>query len=155
MIVKTSKKSTSQPFVTLSLDLIYVLPSTSWNTPATQYTELNNNIAYLVPQNPGIAPTFNPDAAQFQINEAIRLHGLSANEYHTFRNVAQPSEHDSKKHRRKVHLLDLMEHIWSTYGNITTLDLTVNEKRMYAYWNPSTPIETLYEQLVDGQQFAT
>lgn len=30
-----------------------------------------------------------------------------------------------------------------------------NEDRMYASWNPPTPIENLYEQLVDGQQFAT
>ena len=56
-------------------------------TPAPQYTELNNNIAYVIPTNPGIAPAFNPDASQFQINEAIRLHGLSANECQTFRNV--------------------------------------------------------------------
>ena len=25
---------------------------------------------------------------------------------------------------------------------------------MYGDWNPPTPIETLYEQLIDGQQFA-
>ncbi len=53
----------------------------------TQYIALNNDIAYIVPQNPGIAPTYNPDAIQFQINEAIRIHGLSANECHIFRNV--------------------------------------------------------------------
>ena len=37
----------------------------------TQYTAPNNGIEYVVPQNPGIAPTYNPDATQFQINEAI------------------------------------------------------------------------------------
>jgi len=47
-----------------------------------------------------------------------------------------------------------MEHIWITYGKITTSDLTTNEERMYTNWNPPTPIETLYEQLTDGQQFA-
>ena len=50
--------------------------------------------------------------------------------------------------------LTLMEHIWITYGKITTSDLTTNEERMYTNWNPPTPIETLYEQLTDGQQFA-
>ena len=54
---------------------------------STQYTTLNNDIAYVVPQNPGIAPTYNPDETQFQINEAIRLHDLSTNEYHIFCNV--------------------------------------------------------------------
>jgi len=47
-----------------------------------------------------------------------------------------------------------MQHIWNTYGKITTSDLPANEERMYTSWNPPTPIETLYEQLVDGQQFA-
>ena len=51
--------------------------------------------------------------------------------------------------------LTLMQHIWTTYGKITTSDLTANEERMYASWNPPTSIETLYEQLTDGQQFAS
>ncbi len=50
--------------------------------------------------------------------------------------------------------LNLMEHIWNTYGKITTSDLTAKEERMCANWNPPTPIETLYEQFIDGQQFA-
>jgi len=40
--------------------------------PATQYAELNNDIAYVVPKNPGLTPAFNPDATKIQINEAIR-----------------------------------------------------------------------------------
>jgi len=130
--------------------------------PTTQYTDLNNGIEYVVPQNPGIAPTYNPDATQFQINEAIRLHGLSANEYHIFRNMIVNSI-EEKYISTLCHPitrfntctpLNLTEHIWNTYGKITTSDLTANEERMYANWNPPTPIETLYEQLTDGQQFA-
>jgi len=135
----------------------------------TQYTELNNGIAYVVPQNPGIAPTFNPDATQFQINEAIRLHGLSANDYHILRNVRTALRNMIVNSIEEKYIsalrhpitrfntctpLNLMEHIWSTYGKITTLDLTANEERMYSNWNPPTPIETLYEQRTDGQQFA-
>jgi len=138
--------------------------------PATQYTELNKNIAHVVPQNPGIAPTFTPDATQFQINEAIRLDGISTNEYHIFRNVRRTLRNmiinsiEEKYISALCHPitrfntctpLDLMEHIWNIYGNITTLDLTVNEERMYENWNPPTPIKTLYKQLIDGQQFAT
>ena len=135
----------------------------------TQYAALNNEIAYVVPQNPGIAPTYNPDATQFQINEAIRLHGLSANEYHIFRNVRTALRNMIVNNIEEKYIsalchpitryntrtpLDLMEHIWTTYGKITTSDLTANEERMYTNWNPPTPIETLYEQLTDGQQFA-
>jgi len=77
-----------------------------------------------------------------------------------------PSQHDSQQYRREIHLrplpphfntctpLNLMQHIWSTYGKMTTSDLTANEERMYTNWNQPTPIETLYEQLTDAQQFA-
>ena len=136
----------------------------------TQYAALNNDIAYVVPQNPGIAPTYNPDATQFQINEAIRLHGLSANEYHIFRNVRTALRNMIVNNIEEKYIsalchpitryntctpLTLMQHIWTTYGKITTSDLTANEERMYASWNPPTSIETLYEQLTDGQQFAS
>jgi len=135
----------------------------------TQYTALNNDIAYIVPQNPGIAPTYNPDATQFQINEAIRLHGLSVNEYLILCNVRTALRNmimnniEEKCITALCHPitrfntctpLTLMEHIWTTYGKIITSDLAANEERMYADWNPPTPIENLYEQIIDGQQFA-
>jgi len=78
--------------------------------PTTQYTELNNDIQYVVPQNPGIAPTYNPDATQFQINEAIRLYGLSANEYHIFRNVRTALRNMIVNSIEKIHLRPLPPH---------------------------------------------
>jgi len=120
---------------------------------ATQYTALNNNVAYVVPTNSGLAPPFNPDATQFQIKVAIRLHGLTVNEYQIFRNVSTTLRNmivnsiDEKYISALCHpitrfntrtTLDIMQHIWNTYGKITTSDLTANEESMYASWNPPT-----------------
>jgi len=132
----------------------------------TQYTALNNDIAYVVSQNKGI---LRPTILTQSINETNRLHGLSANEYHIFRNVRTAFRNMIVNNIEEKYIsalchpiiryntcipLTLMEHIWTTYGKITTSDLTANEERMYVDWNPPTPIETLYEQLIDGQQFA-
>ncbi len=64
-----------------------------------------------MPTNPDIAPAFNPDATQFQINEVIRLHGLSANEYHTFRNVLTALRNMTVNSiEEKIHLRPLPPH---------------------------------------------
>jgi len=99
--------------------------------PSTQYTYLNNDIEYVVPQNPGIAPTYNPDASQFQINEAIRLHVLFTNEYYIFGNVRTALRNMIVNSMEEKYIsalchpiirfntctpLNLMEHKWSTYG---------------------------------------
>ena len=48
-----------------------------------------------------------------------------------------------------------MQHIWKTYGKIDDADHTLNEQRMKAPWSPPTPIEALFDQLDDGQLFAS
>ena len=45
-------------------------------------------------------------------------------------------------------------YIWKTYGKIDDADHTLNEQRMRAQWTPPTPIETLFDQLEDGQEYA-
>ncbi len=54
----------------------------------------------------------------------------------------------------RVDPITLLTHLWTTYGDIQSLDLTANEARMYADWNPPTSIETLWNQLQDGQSYA-
>ena len=50
--------------------------------------------------------------------------------------------------------LEIMTHLWDTYGGVTEVDLKANEDRMKVPWNPPTPIETLFLQLEEGQEFA-
>ena len=48
-----------------------------------------------------------------------------------------------------------MQHIWKTYGKVDDADHTLNEQRVKAPWSPPTPIEALFDQLDDGQLFAS
>ena len=50
--------------------------------------------------------------------------------------------------------LALLAHLTVTYGQVTEADLTSNYTRMTAQWTPPTPIEVLFEQLKEGQEFA-
>ena len=50
--------------------------------------------------------------------------------------------------------MDLLAHLWKTYGDFDTGNLTANEKRMKAQWLPQDTIESLYKQLSNGKYFA-
>jgi hypothetical protein len=50
--------------------------------------------------------------------------------------------------------LELLDHLWTTFGTTTSKDLTDNWSTMNAQWNPPTPIADLFQQLQDGQTFA-
>jgi hypothetical protein len=43
-----------------------------------------------------------------------------------------------------VTTLQLLDHLWRGYGEITQTELGTNAARMAAPWNPPTPIESLY-----------
>ena len=50
--------------------------------------------------------------------------------------------------------LDLLTHLWNTYGTTTQAKLDENVKCMNRPWSPPTPVETLFTQLADASDFA-
>ena len=50
--------------------------------------------------------------------------------------------------------LELLTHLWDTYGTIDEADNRANEERMKEPWAPPVPIENLFKQLEEGQAFA-
>ena len=117
-------------------------------------------------------PTANVDHAaqnQFLTSDAIRTHQLTLAAFTTFRttrtalrnsilNAVDEKYITTLKHARTgfatVTPLTLLTYLWSTYGKVDTSDLTANETCMKAPWHPPTSIETLFEQLLDGQAMA-
>jgi hypothetical protein len=53
-----------------------------------------------------------------------------------------------------VTTLQMLTHLWATYGEITPDDLDANDKTMSTPWHPTTPIENLYKQIDDGLEYA-
>jgi hypothetical protein len=44
---------------------------------------------------------------------------------------------------------DMMDHLFSTYGNITTVDLEINFEHMRREWDSQQPVESLLKQIQD------
>jgi hypothetical protein len=44
---------------------------------------------------------------------------------------------------------DTMDHLFSTYGNITAVDLEINFEHMRQAWDPQQPFESLFKKIQD------
>ena len=145
------------------------------------FREANADEQFVPPANPGLQPTA-PDTGgtrdasdaaiqilPFTAAEAIRNFNQQQQEYIKFRTTRTALKNqilncvDDKYITKLKHPctkyatitpLQLLTHLWSTYGKIDQSDQSANEQRMKSPWNPPATIETLFEQLQDGQEFA-
>lgn len=53
-----------------------------------------------------------------------------------------------------MHTRQLIEHPYSTYGNITPEDIIKNDELMKTAYNPSQPVEVLFNQIEDAVDLA-
>jgi hypothetical protein len=126
-------------------------------------------IAFDPPVNPGVAPVIPPAATQAQITEANRQFLADHKEFSTFKSTeaalkkqlieAVPSTYINKlKHKSlgfaNVSTLQIIEHLVTTYGTITTDDLDKNIELLHKDWAPTNPIEDLFEQIRTCIEFA-
>jgi hypothetical protein len=49
---------------------------------------------------------------------------------------------------------DMLDHIFETYGNITTVDLEINFEHMRRAWDPQQPVESLFKKIQDCADFS-
>jgi hypothetical protein len=137
---------------------------------AVAYAELTGNIPFEVPENPPVHPEM-PDAGatQYVILAAGRAHAAAILVYERFYGLdkilrgqiikACPAQCIRKlKHSQhgfsQVTTLQMLTHLWSTYGQITENDMLNNQARMAKDWHPPTDIEALFTQLEEGAAFA-
>jgi hypothetical protein len=148
---------------------------------AADFTTANRS-PFIQPSNPGeqpeqpaLAGTTRDQTTEviamlpFTAAENIRLFNHQQQEFLRFRNTRTALKNQilnsiedkyicSLKHSRTKYAtitpLQLLDHLWTTYGKIDQADQSANEKRMRAQWNPPMAIESLFEQLQEGQTFA-
>ena len=53
-----------------------------------------------------------------------------------------------------VTVLQVLQHLCSTYGNITQLELIENEERMKTPWNQNEPLETVFHHIEEAVELA-
>jgi hypothetical protein len=49
---------------------------------------------------------------------------------------------------------DMLDHLFETYGNITAVDLEINFEHMRRAWDPQKPVETLFKQIQDCDDYS-
>ena len=132
-----------------------------------EYNEVSGDVPFIVPTNPGLyAGTGSSNKAQIEIsrqftfdqNKFVKYQATVTALRNLILNAIDEKYVRSLRHEisgfANVHPYDLLTYIWTTYGKIDDADHSLNEQRMRAPWNPPTPIETLFDQLEDGQEFA-
>ena len=119
-------------------------------------------IQHPVPINPGALPEA-PTAAEARTHADAQFHHQT---YHSTDKAlkkmllaAGPELYLlAIKHPRtgfsNLTTLQMMTHLWTTYGTIEETDLNNNLIQMATAWHPTNPIESLFKQIDDGIEFA-
>ena len=132
------------------------------------YTVLTGQV-FEPPVNPG--PTTNlPDGlTSHQINERVREHKQRLDIWKQYNIVEQALKQQlisafddiylksiSNRHTgfASLTLLRMLQHLYDTYGDLTPTELEDNDARMKTAYDPTTPIETLYDQIEQAVDIA-
>jgi hypothetical protein len=49
---------------------------------------------------------------------------------------------------------DILDHLFETYSNITSVDLEINLEHMRRAWDPQQPVEPLFKQIQDCADYS-
>ena len=136
---------------------------------ATVYATLSNQ-PFIVPPNPGptaLPPAGHPSAAQITAN--IRQHTENLRLFRQYNTVSQALKRQIIEAVDDMYLralrnrhtgyaavtpLQLLTHLYRTYGQITPMDLDANDERFKRPFDPAQPFETLIQQIEDAQEYA-
>jgi hypothetical protein len=124
---------------------------------------------FPVPDNPGASPEVVVGMTAAVITELTRLHREATQVYRTYHNVDQAIRKiileafdDAYLNELSEKLvgyanctsLDLLTHLLTFYAMISPTELTQNYERLNTPYDPSQPIETLFQQIQDARAFA-
>ena len=126
-------------------------------------------IPFIPPLNPGPIPIIPAGATQFQITALTDTHKRETVIFQEFNNTDKALKQQllgavddmftrALKNRyigyANVTTKQLLAHLFSTYGNITSGDLRQNDIKMNTAYDVNMPIETLFDQVEDGMEYA-
>ena len=127
-----------------------------------KYATLPNVIAFIAPVDPGDTPVHLPGATQPVITEGNRAHLVQKAIYEKYQDTDTalktlllsvcPDLYLEALKQPQIGYgarttLELLTHLWASYGKIEPSHLWENEKRMKTAWHPTEPIEKLFSQL--------
>jgi hypothetical protein len=122
---------------------------------------------WVSPQSPGRALS-NTDGTSTQISAARHVWEEDVQTYRTYTSVQQALKkqiinvfepmyldvlNDNMVGFANISSRDMLDHLFSTYGNITAVDLEINFEHMGRAWDPQQPVEYLFKQIQDREDY--
>jgi hypothetical protein len=123
---------------------------------------------WISPQAPG-RDRANTDGTAAQISAARHVWEEDVQTYRTYTSVQQALKkqiisifepmyldvlNDNMVGLAKISARDMLDHLFSTYGNITAVDLEINFEHMRRAWDPQQPVESLFKKIQDCADYA-
>ena len=137
---------------------------------AADFLVESGGIAFIPPEHPGAEPD-HPDAATGPIITEINRKFLAdQKEYTIYNNVAghlkrqlsikavpplylEVLSHPSR-HFSRLTVLDILNHLHTEYGTITSDDLATNRENLQREWSSAQPLESLWTNIIKCRQIA-
>jgi hypothetical protein len=123
---------------------------------------------WIHPQAPGRAPA-NTEGTSAQISAARHVWEEDVQTYRTYTSVQQALKkqiiivfepmyldvlNDNMVGLSNISARDMLDHLFSNYGNITVVDLEINFENMRRAWDPQQPVESLFKQIQDCADYS-
>jgi hypothetical protein len=120
------------------------------------------------PNAPGRAPS-TTDGTAAQISSARHVWEEDVQTYRTYTSVQQALKkqiisvfepmyldilNDNMVGYTSISARDMLDHLFETYGNITSVDLEINFEHMRRAWDPHQPVETLLKNIQDCADYS-
>jgi hypothetical protein len=122
----------------------------------------------IIPQAPRRSPA-NTNGTAADISAARHVWEEDVQTYHIYTSVQQALKkqiisvfepmyldvlNDNMVVFTNISARDMLDHLFSTYGNITAVDLEINFEHMRRAWNPQQPFESLFKQIQDCADYS-
>jgi hypothetical protein len=137
--------------------------------PPQVYATLSNT-PWVAPINPGPTPPVLPaNATAAQINANRNRHLENIKLFRTHNNVQSafkqqllvavddiyvPTLHNTHTAYAMVTMLQILTHLYTTYGKLTPMAMQKNDRHFRNPYNPASPFEMMVQQIEDSQDFA-
>ena len=136
--------------------------------PNTTYTPLSG-VAFTRPANPGLTPVIPARSTGDTVRRIERQHKETLRAYHEVNRTDSAlkqqllSAFDDMylKAQKQIHVgysnrstLQLLQHLYDSYGLISQMDLDDNKTRMKSPYDITTPIENLFAQIDESLEYA-
>ena len=136
--------------------------------PTATYTA-KAHAPFVVPTHPGSTAKHKTNATSTQIDLATQQHAAALRAYLTYNATESALRQQLIEACPKIYLLDLYDesygfglvssrdiltHLWTAYGTITSIDLDANLHRLTLPWTPPAPIQDVFERLTQAASLA-